>query len=388
MKKTILKSSAALLLALGLVIPGALLRAEETSGSGSSETQSESSVAAETSSESLTTDGSKADKEAGSKEESGTKEEKTTEEAKTLSFTEDQLLAQQMLLGTAWFQSSGECRALFLQGYHLAKFRLDTILAANPKPEKPYSIVLDLDETVLDNGPYEASCVEQGRGYDHETWNEWCRLAMAKAVPGAVEFLKYADSKGVQIFYISDRSKEVAKETMENLKKEGIPLQSEDRLMLKDAEDKSGKKNRREKVESESTLVMLFGDNLNDFADFSKKDLKDRLKMTEELQKEFGERFIVFPNPMYGAFESAIYGPEKLDAAGKLEARKKALVTIEKAKELNGKKTESSESASSEAVTSSENAESSSSSEAESSASESNTGESSGAGESSTDKAA
>ena len=70
--------------------------------------------------------------------------------------------------------------------------------------------------------------------------------------------------------------------------------------------------------------------NIVDFADFSKTSESDRDKQLEELQKEFGEKFIIFPNPMYGSWESAVYAGNKLDAKGQVEERQKALQGFDK----------------------------------------------------------
>ncbi|CIW12600.1 acid phosphatase [Streptococcus pneumoniae] len=85
------------------------------------------------------------------------------------------------------------------------------------------------------------------------------------------------------------------------------------------------KEGRRQAVQEKTNLVLLFGDNLVDFADFSKTSESDRDKQLEELQKEFGEKFIIFPNSMYGSWETTVYAGNKLDAKGQVEERQKAL---------------------------------------------------------------
>ncbi len=323
MKQSFLKKSLGLLLASALILPLGLLRAEEASSDESSTTVETVEESKESSSELESSSEVESETESASEEATS-----VSEETGDYHLTADQLLAQQTMLAVDWWQNSAEMRGLFIQGYALARIRLDEALAK--KGDKPLAIALDLDETVLDNGPYQATNIREGKGFDPKTWDEWCALKVAKAVPGAKDFLTYADEKGVQIYYISDRGVNVLNDTIENLKSEGIPVQGEDHVMLKDPEDKTGKTARRQKVAEENDLIMLFGDNINDFEDFSKKDLGERLSKFEELQAEFGNKFIIFPNPMYGGFESALYGPEKLDTVGKLEARDKALKPIEK----------------------------------------------------------
>ena len=94
--------------------------------------------------------------------------------------------------------------------------------------------------------------------------------------------------------------------------------------LFKDVIIKS-KEPRRQEVMKHTNLIMLFGDNLVDFADFSKTSETDREKLYEELKGEFGEKFIIFPNPMYGSWETAVYKGEKKDAKGQSEARMNAL---------------------------------------------------------------
>ena len=111
---------------------------------------------------------------------------------------------------------------------------------------------------------------------------------------------------------------------IQHLEKEGIPVQGKDHLMFLEKGVKS-KEGRRQKVQEKTNLVMLLGDNLVDFADFSKTSADERGKKLEELKKEFGEKFIIFPNPMYGSWESTVYKGKKLDAKGQTEERQKAL---------------------------------------------------------------
>lgn len=244
---------------------------------------------------------------------------------KTLTY--DEVVARESMMATNWYQTSGEAKALYIQGYNIATEKLKSYLKT--PHQKPYSIVLDLDETVLDNSPYQAENIVRGRSYSSKTWDEWVNMKKAKAVPGAKEFLEFADKNGVTIYYISDRTESQLDATIENLKLEGIPVQSRENVLLKNKEDKSGKVKRREYVKEHTDLIMLFGDNLSDFDLFSSKSIEEREGKVEELSKEFGDRFIIFPNPMYGAFESAIYGGKFPEAKEKSEMRERILKDYE-----------------------------------------------------------
>lgn len=240
-----------------------------------------------------------------------------------IKLTYEELRSEQNMMSTNWFQTSGEAKALFLQGYNLATRNLKEELK---KPSsKPYSIVLDLDETVLDNSPYSAENLKNGKNWSKESWKEWVEKAEAEVLPGAKEFLDFADKNKVKIFYISDRYEDDLEATIRNLKKLNLPIQDEKSILLKSKNDKSGKTSRREYVKNHTNLVLLLGDNLSDFEDFSTKSIDERNKKVEDLALEFGNKFIIFPNPMYGAFETAIYSGKFGPAQTLIEARKKVL---------------------------------------------------------------
>ena len=245
-----------------------------------------------------------------------TKEASSTSSKNQVTLTYDQQRSQENTMSVLWYQKAAETKALYLQGYNVATDRLKEILKT--PSDKPYSIVLDLDETVLDNSPYQVQNVKDGTAFNPKDWDVWVKKAAAKAVPGAKDFLQFANQNGVQIYYISDRTTSQVDDTIKNLEKEGIPVQGRDHLMFLEEGVKS-KEGRRQAVQEKTNLVLLFGDNLVDFAEFSKTSEADRDKKLEELQKEFGEKFIIFPNPMYGSWESAVYQGKKLDDNPKTE---------------------------------------------------------------------
>ncbi|MEN0051487.1 MAG: 5'-nucleotidase, lipoprotein e(P4) family [Bacteroidota bacterium] len=202
-----------------------------------------------------------------------------------------------------WQQLSGEYKALCYQAFNLASFQLDKILLEKKEEGKPLAIITDIDETVLDNSPFNAKMIETDEEYSRDNWKEWGELENAAAVPGALAFLKYAESKGVQIFYISNRYVNQKEETKANLKKLGFPFIDEQHILLR--AKTSGKEERRKTVLKENEVIMLLGDNLSDFADvFDGKPTNERNKSVEDLRHQFGTTFIVLPNPMYGDWEN------------------------------------------------------------------------------------
>ena len=239
-----------------------------------------------------------------------------------ITLTYDQLRSRENTMGTLWYQNAAEVDALYQQGYNVATNKLKELL--KQPTDKPYSIVLDIDETVLSNIPFQVKMIKDGTAFNPKLWDEWVQKAEATPVAGAKEFLQFADKNKVQIYYISDRTDSQVDATIKNLEAQGIPVQGRDHLMFKKEGDKS-KEGRRQEVMKHTNLVMLFGDNLVDFAEFSTKSEADRDKMFEQLKAEFGDKFIIFPNPMYGSWESAVYQGEKKDGKGQSEARLNAL---------------------------------------------------------------
>jgi 5'-nucleotidase (lipoprotein e(P4) family) len=210
-----------------------------------------------------------------------------------------------------WTQSSAEFRALAYQTFVLARLRLDQDLLRHRSRRGARSraaVIVDADETVLDNSRFQAELVLRGLPYEPSGWLAWCERAEAGAVPGAVDFLKYASQRGVRVFYITNRRQAEKAGTVSNLKKLDFPDVSEETVMIREDGTTSSKETRRQKVAQRYRIALLVGDNLNDFNDdFSGKSIAERAAQVDRERAEFGMRFIVVPNPMYGDWESAVY---------------------------------------------------------------------------------
>ena len=234
--------------------------------------------------------------------------------------------------GTLYMQKAAEYRALCYQAFNLAQMNLTADfdkknLKKLPKAERkmPRAIVVDIDETMLDNSPAQAYGIKNNRAFNSADWYVWGEMRKAKAIPGAVKFAEFAKSKGVKIYYISNRDEVQKAATIDNLKAVGFPDISAENVLLRTTE--SGKEPRREIAAKNHRIVMLIGDNLNDFAAvFEKKSTADRFAETDKAEKIWGAKFIVLPNAMYGDWESAIYEYDrKLTEAQKKEKRANAL---------------------------------------------------------------
>ena len=225
---------------------------------------------------------------------------------------------------TLWFQKAAEARALYYQGFNVAKWRLAESLKR--KPAKKLAVVVDIDETILDNSPYQASAIN--KNYTYPTgWKEWIAASQAKALAGALDFITFAHQKKVAVFYISNRKISGKAATIANLKSLGFPFK-EDNILLRTKE--SSKKSRRAQVLKNYSIALLIGDNLDDFSEiFEKRSIQGRLLATDEARKEFGKKFIILPNPMYGTWLGAVYDYNwSLSVDEKVLKRKSELVEI------------------------------------------------------------
>ena len=231
---------------------------------------------------------------------------------------------EHLSMATLWAQTSGEARALSYQAFNIAREKLDMDLRKKSKRKR--AIVVDVDETIVDNSPFQAQGIIDNTGYP-TGWDEWIQLADAKALPGAVEFLRYAAKRGVEVFYITNRKVKGFEATYRNLLKLGAPVKRQN-MLLRDKIKSKGP--RREHVLKNYRIVLFMGDNLGDFADvFENKSLKDRNGQVTAMKSEFGRRFIVLPNAMYGDWEGAVYnGNFKLSPEDKMKVRHQNLNTI------------------------------------------------------------
>ncbi|MDP6346548.1 MAG: 5'-nucleotidase, lipoprotein e(P4) family [Alphaproteobacteria bacterium] len=227
------------------------------------------------------------------------------------------------LNATLWLQTSVEFKAHALAAYRLGRLMLDQALAdkswtALPGEQgadyagKPPAVILDVDETVLDNSLYQAWTVTAGTHYSSKTWGPFVNDVLSRPVPGSLDFIKYAASKGVKVFYVSNRKAPLEEGTRKNLAKFGYPVASdEDTVLLRGEkpEWKTSKKSpRRSHVAAKYRVVLLFGDNFGDFVDGYKGSLAERQALFEKHDAMWGSKWIMLANPSYGSWESAAFG--------------------------------------------------------------------------------
>ena len=230
-----------------------------------------------------------------------------------------------------FMQKAAEYRALSYQAFNLARMRLDADFVKKnlkqlPKSERKRAraVVVDVDETVLDNSPHQAFIVINQLPFTANVWTQWVNQRKAKAIPGAADFLTYANQKGVKVFYVTNRDEIHRQATIDNLKQTGFPDASDETVLVRTTE--SGKEARRQKIMEKYRIVLLIGDNLNDLSNvFEKKSIADRFAEVDKSRELFGKKFIVLPNAMYGDWESAIYEYKRPDEVEKKKIRAAAL---------------------------------------------------------------
>lgn len=215
--------------------------------------------------------------------------------------------------GPAWAalyqQQSGEYRALCYQAYNIASLRLEQKVKQHSA--LPKAIITDIDETVLDNSPYFVSQAKKGLTYSDSSWIAWTAQRKCDTLPGAVRFLKRAKELGVSVFYVTNRFAEERQATLANLKQFDLPDTDNEHLFLMDG-GTSSKEKRRQGISKSHEVILLLGDNLGDFdRDFDEKDPSLRTEQARKRAGDYGDRFIVFPNAMYGTWEDVLYGKDE-----------------------------------------------------------------------------
>lgn len=245
---------------------------------------------------------------------------------------------------TLWVQNAAEYKALTTSVYQTAIDNLpmaleDTYWTAYPKQEEsalrklPPAIILDVDETVLDNSPFQARMIEQQSSFNSQQWNDWVMEAKANAVPGAVTFTQQAADQGVTIFYLTNREAEVEEGTRKNLSKLGFPLDENKDRILSNNERKnwtSAKTARRAFVAKDYRIIMLFGDDLNDFIPAKGISQQQRNDLVNENSTRWNQSWYVLPNPVYGSWENALYNFDDTLSPSQIDSAKKARLNPKK----------------------------------------------------------
>jgi 5'-nucleotidase (lipoprotein e(P4) family) len=232
--------------------------------------------------------------------------------------------AHDNLNAVLWMQTAAEYEATVRGVYAAARMQLDRALAdpnwsALPAGERSDgfesrlpAIIVDADETMIDNSPFQARGVRDGSGFASERWLAWVNERRARAMPGAVEFARYASERGVTIYFITNRDAPLETEsTIANLRELGFPIAADAANVLLRGDPRAPareKSARRRWVGERHRVLLLLGDNLGDFLDGANSSIDARHTMIARHADWWGVKWFMQPNPSYGSWEAALLG--------------------------------------------------------------------------------
>ena len=225
-------------------------------------------------------------------------------------------LSQQSVNAVIWYATSAENAYIYEQTYRIAEEKVHRGLSQLNSAKVP-AVVLDIDETVLDNSPYMLDLIKKGETFSEDSWSKWVRMQSARPLPGVLAFIKTCQELGVEVFFISNRSVRYLEFTVANLIEVGIPT-DQDHVFLKESD--SDKTVRRDQVKVNYDVLLYIGDNLRDFDEmFKDRSNNGGREVVRNSKNEMLDRHLLLPNPMYGQWERIFKYPE-----GTTEAEKAA----------------------------------------------------------------
>jgi 5'-nucleotidase (lipoprotein e(P4) family) len=215
-----------------------------------------------------------------------------------------------LLWAVAWKETAAEYRALCHQAFNVARMQLDLALARHRPGDRPLAVVSDMDDTILHVGAYWGELISRGHDFfDDELWDAWIPRNLVTAAPGSLEFFRYAAERGVEVFYVTqrDQGEGTLEYALGHLRHLEFPFADAGHLTV--FRESSDKEPARRQVAERFEIVLLLGDNLNDFRrEYYVADVEERIARMEADRELFGRRFIVLPNPTDGHWVRAIFG--------------------------------------------------------------------------------
>jgi len=222
----------------------------------------------------------------------------------------DRDIENNLMMAMAWKQTAAEFRALYHQGFNIARMRVEIALAQKQDDSLPLAIISDVDETLLLSNDYWGYLISQGQDFfDDASWDRWIEEDRAVASPGALAFLNFCLSNSVEIFYVTnrDQGETTVQLAIENLNAVGFPMV--DTAHLRVLRESSNKELVQQQIREDYEVVALLGDNLNDFARrYYSTDVDQRMSIMEQDRDRYGRDYILFPNPTDGHWIRAIFG--------------------------------------------------------------------------------
>ena len=240
------------------------------------------------------------------------------------------------LNSTLWMQSSAEYVASAEQAFNAARMNLDKALrnknwtAALEQrgnyQNLPPAVIFDVDETVLDNSPYEAYLITSKQAYHYKTWQVWVNAARAQPIKGVKELIEEIKARGVDVFYVTNRDESLKEATVKNIRIMVDPEVQTDRILFRTERAQWGgdKSSRRAAIAGTHRIIMIFGDDYNDFRSLAGSPSPSaRVAEVEPYREYWGTKWILLSNPRYGYWERAIFNyAHKLPDDEKLQAKR------------------------------------------------------------------
>ena len=249
----------------------------------------------------------------------------------------DKSFQEQSILSVLYVQTSTEFAANNIQTFNNASKALDMALkdktwtaALEQKDNfvsKDPAIIIDVDETVLDNSSFQSRTILSGLSYPNG-WAKWVNESMATAVEGVYEFLHYANENDVKIFYVTNRLESFREPTIRNLKSLGLPFDdSLNSLIMREDENVRDKTKRRKNIAENYRIVLLLGDQLTDFISTKEAYVfhSDRKKLANKYSDMWGSKWFMITNPTYGRWELSIYDEMPKSEEEAIQKRKETL---------------------------------------------------------------
>ena len=256
------------------------------------------------------------------------------------------VVANDNLNAVLWVQASAEYGAACETVYNAATAQLDAALADKTRdalvPEErgnattglPPAVVVDVDETVLDNSPYQARLIAHDKEFDNRSWDAWVAEKKAQPLPGVVAFAQAAAARGITMVYISNRAEHLQAATIANLKAVGLPVKDDSVFLglgtkVDGCEAHGSDKHcRRQLAGQKYRVLMQVGDQLGDFVRIPDNTTKARGQLAGKYRDWFGQRWWMLPNPSYGSWESALFGNDGKQPLAKRRAMKQAALDL------------------------------------------------------------
>ena len=215
-----------------------------------------------------------------------------------------------LTMAVAWKQTAAEYQALYYQAFNIAKVKIDQALANRQESDKPLCIITDVDDTIMLHNDYWGYLIANDYDFfDDPIWDVRIPTDTVSAAPGALDLLNYCKENDVEVFYVTNRNQgdgtyEMA---LSNLNALSFPYVDEEHVIVQI--ETSNKETVQMEIAENYDVVLMMGDNLNDFKRaYYVSDVDERIALMEADKDLFGDRFIVLPNPTDGHWIRAIFG--------------------------------------------------------------------------------